>query len=392
MFSSGAFTVSAWVKSANTVPGGGYSNVQNIVGFPSNNVGHLAIIHTTGKLAYWDYGASAWKYGNTPLTSNQWYHVVLVFDGDDGAFLYLNGLADSAEQSWGGTAAQKRCTVRYIGAQDPSRYFNGQIANTQIYNRALTQAEIKQNFEAQAQRFKVPRWGNRAIIQDSLDAWFDAGIPESYPGSGSTWYDISGNDKDYTITLDTGGGFSATYGGLIDFGSGTTGSGAFYASASDSIFNVATSTATMSFWVRKKATSSNGSDIFTMDRDDANGVRIYMTPASSGSIYFSTNGQSDQLVAGTTFYQDIWYNIVCTLDSTEKKIYINGALDGSQTVAATTISRSGSCEDSIGDLGCSASNGYQFKGDFASAVFYRRALTADEVNQNFTVQRQRFRI
>ena len=45
-------------------------------------------------------------------------------------------------------------------------------------------------------------------------------IPESYPGSGSTWYDISGNDKDYTITFDTGGGFSATYGGLIDFGSG----------------------------------------------------------------------------------------------------------------------------------------------------------------------------
>ena len=233
---------------------------------------------------------------------------------------------------------------------------------------------------------------NPEIVANDLEILLDAGTATSYPGSGTAWSDISGNEKDYNITFDTGGGFSSDYGGYIYFGSGTTGSGAFYADANYSIFNDATTTATMSFWVRKKATSTNGADMFTMDRDDANGVRIYMTPASSGSIYFSTNGQSDQLVAGTTFYQDIWYNIVCTLDSTEKKIYINGALDGSQTVAATTISRSGSCEDSIGDLGCSASNGYQFKGDFASAVFYRRALTADEVNQNFTVQRQRFRI
>ncbi len=231
---------------------------------------------------------------------------------------------------------------------------------------------------------------NPEIVANDLEILLDAGTATSYPGSGTAWSDISGNEKDYNITFDTGGGFSSDYGGYIYFGSGTTGSGAFYADANYSIFNDATTTATMSFWVRKKATSTNGADMFTMDRDDANGVRIYMTPASSGSIYFSTNGQSDQLVAGTTFYQDIWYNIVCTLDSTEKKIYINGVLDGSQTVAATTISRSGSCEDSIGNLNCSAYNGYQFKGDFASAVFYRRALSASEIEQNFIVQKQRF--
>ena len=231
-----------------------------------------------------------------------------------------------------------------------------------------------------------------AIVANDLEILLDAGNAKSYPGSGTAWSDISGNEKDYNITFDTGGGFSSDYGGYIYFGSGTTGSGAFYADANYSIFNVATSTATMSFWVRKKATSTNGADIFTMDRDDANGVRIYMTPASSGSIYFSTNGQSDQLVAGTTFYQDIWYNVVCTLASTQKKIYLNGVLDGSQTVAATTISRSGSNEDTIANLGSSASNGYQFKGDFASVIFYRRALSAAEVKQNFNAHRSRFRL
>jgi len=233
---------------------------------------------------------------------------------------------------------------------------------------------------------------NPRIVTGDLEICLDAGAVTSYPGSGTAWSDISGNEKNYTIALDTGGGFSSDYGGHIYFGSGTTGSGAFYANASYSIFNSATTDATMSFWVRKKATSTNGSDLFTMDRDDANGVRIYLTPGSSSTAYFSTNGQSDQLTAGTTLSLNTWYHIVCTLESTAKKIYINGVLDGSNTVSATTISRSGSGEDALGNLGLSASNGYQFKGDFASVIFYRKALSAAEVMQNFKAHRSRFRV
>jgi hypothetical protein len=129
-----------------------------------------------------------------------------------------------------------------------------------------------------------------------------------------------------------------------------------------------------------------------MDRDDANGVRIFMTPGSSSTLYFNTNSQSNQLIAVTTLSLNTWYHIVCTLESTAKKIYINGVLDGSNTVSATTISRSGSGEDALGNLGLSASNGYQFKGDFASVIFYRKALSAAEVMQNFKAHRSRFRV
>ena len=209
--------------------------------------------------------------------------------------------------------------------------------------------------------------------------------------NGTTWYDLSGNQRHHTISLDTGGELKADYGGYIYWGSGTTGSGATYADSSYSIFNSATSTATMSFWVRKKATSTNGSDLFTMDRDDANGVRIYLTPGSSSTAYFSTNGQSDQLVAGTTLSLNTWYHVVCTLASTAKNIYINGSLDGSQTVDATTISRSGSSEDNLGNLS-GLGNGYQFKGDFGPVIFYTKALSAAEVKQNFNAERNRFGI
>jgi hypothetical protein len=235
---------------------------------------------------------------------------------------------------------------------------------------------------------------NPEIVANDLEILLDAGDAKSYPGSGTAWSDMSGNEKDYNITFDTGGGFSSDYGGYIYFGSGTTGSGAFYADANYSIFNDATSTATMSFWIRRKATSTNGSDLWSMDRGDDNGARISRTSAgsASGTVNFYTRSQNDNLASTTALSDNIWYNVVCTLASTQKKIYLNGVLDGSQTVVATTISRSGSNEDSLGDLGSNASDGYQFKGDFASVIFYRRALSAAEVKQNFNAHRSRFRL
>lgn len=40
---------------------------------------------------------------------------------------------------------------------------------------------------------------NKKIIQDGLVLHLDAGDLDSYPGSGSTWYDISGNGRNYTF-------------------------------------------------------------------------------------------------------------------------------------------------------------------------------------------------
>jgi hypothetical protein len=37
------------------------------------------------------------------------------------------------------------------------------------------------------------------IIQDGMIAYLDAANPDSYSGSGNTWYDLSGNDNDFTL-------------------------------------------------------------------------------------------------------------------------------------------------------------------------------------------------
>jgi hypothetical protein len=40
-----------------------------------------------------------------------------------------------------------------VGRLDSTRWFNGKINNVSVYNRALTQTEITQNFNAQKSRF-----------------------------------------------------------------------------------------------------------------------------------------------------------------------------------------------------------------------------------------------
>jgi hypothetical protein len=345
-------------------------------------VGHLAIIHTTGKLAYWDYGASAWKYGNTPLTSNQWYHVVLVFDGDDGAFLYLNGLADSAEQSWGGTAAQKQCTVRYIGAQDPSRYFNGQIANTQVYSRALTQTEIKQNFAAQASRFQVPR----GIVGSGLRMWLDAAQPGSYPGSGTTWYDLSGNDNN--VTLDSGTTFSTTKGGVIVFNGAKDGtldvsswikdvsyvtmSGWWYhnADAYGAPFSILTDTSPVSssdgFWWHD---SYAGNWLYLRTEDSSVGEKGTSVPAG---VYVSAGN---------------WYHVAVVVGKSTFDLYYNGVLYYSWATGGFDWANLNS---DAAILHLVLQHGSYANGSMGNVQLYDRALSASQVAQNFRAGSERF--
>jgi hypothetical protein len=37
------------------------------------------------------------------------------------------------------------------------------------------------------------------IIKDGLQLYLDAGNTSSYPGSGNTWYDLSGNNRHFTL-------------------------------------------------------------------------------------------------------------------------------------------------------------------------------------------------
>lgn len=85
--------------------------------------------------------------GNTGV----WMNLVGVYSVSN-AFIYLNGSLSATRGSgfsYGGTGNF------IIGRQGElsSEYFSGRISNTQIYNRALTAAEVSQNFNALRGRY-----------------------------------------------------------------------------------------------------------------------------------------------------------------------------------------------------------------------------------------------
>ena len=86
---------------------------------------------------------------------------------------------------------------------------NCRIAHFKLYQRALTNAEIQQSYLEFQNKFYP------AMVTSGLVFNVDASNSQSYPGSGTVWYDISGNN--YNINLLNGPVYSGEYGGAITF-------------------------------------------------------------------------------------------------------------------------------------------------------------------------------
>lgn len=97
-----------------------------------------------------------WKSGNSyndhrassTLNTSQWYHVAVVIDNTSGSF-YINGQFDSTFTM---TASALTPVSKFIiGASlsGSAQYFNGNIDDIRIYNRALSESEIQQLYHYQ---------------------------------------------------------------------------------------------------------------------------------------------------------------------------------------------------------------------------------------------------
>jgi hypothetical protein len=92
------------------------------------------------------------NHGTTNLNDGKWHHIGFTFDGTTKRS-YINGV-DVGTQSVTGTLITS-FTNRFIGKFGSSSvyYANGYIGGYLVYNKVLTPLEVKQNFDAQAQKF-----------------------------------------------------------------------------------------------------------------------------------------------------------------------------------------------------------------------------------------------
>lgn len=122
------------------------------------NANWLALL--SSKLAVWDHGQGTWRYGNTQFSSDTWYHIAFVQESGTSMQFYVNGVAEGGDHtSFSWSSNYSALKTRYIGRYEYNggygRYFNGELPVTKLYNRALTAAEVKRNFNNYKTRFNI---------------------------------------------------------------------------------------------------------------------------------------------------------------------------------------------------------------------------------------------
>ena len=231
------------------------------------------------------------------------------------------------------------------------------------------------------------------IVTDGLVLCLDAADKNSYPGSGTTWYDLSGNGNDGTLT--NGPTFSSDKGGTIVFDGAND-----YVSMPHSATLKPTVHITVSAWVYSSDWSSTTAQRFVSNTESA-GMQLSWNEGSyvpSGHIGFLINLTT---VAYKSAYFAVstlgagWHYIVGTYDGRYVKFYFDGNLVDTEDAGATyTIHQHSSNSTFIGAEAATGAtpSGQYFYGRIAGVKIYNRALSAKEISQNFNAQRSRFGI
>ena len=310
------------------------------------------------------------------IQENNWYNIVFVKPAGDYQVVkvYINGVNVDAPNTldYGShttsTSVATSTQPAYIGRDldgdnSTGTWRNpwvGQLGPIQVYTEALTSAQVKQNFEAQANRFQA----NRGIIQSGLVLHLDAGNTASYPGSGTTWADLSGNAN--TAILSGGAAYSSVNGGVIDF-DGVDGK----AHVSSLIPNI-TGSYTITQWVKRNGT---GYEFLWEGNVGAS------KPAIENNIFYHNNSNRGAVAVSTT----AWTHVVAMFDGSYTTTYVNGVrvIHSAYTTANPTVTN-------FTIAARNSTTAYNLDGLVGEVCVYNRALSAGEVEHNFELMRDRF--
>jgi hypothetical protein len=142
-FGTGSFSIEAWVRVKYVNQGSSFNIVITLGGNVSNaNTAGMLINASTEPLFMYNTNASI----ESSVNEGTWIHMVGVYN-ETNTTLYVNGIQEDQDTR---TAADMTNTlVKQIGRDSSSvRYYNDQIAQPRIYNRALTASEVLNNYNA----------------------------------------------------------------------------------------------------------------------------------------------------------------------------------------------------------------------------------------------------
>ena len=240
--------------------------------------------------------------------------------------------------------------------------------------------------------------GRPNIVEDGLVLYLDAANTRSYPGSGTTWNDLSGNGNHGTISngeFVTEGKYLRNLGNTSNF---------FTVGIAHSTSINSTFTTTVGAWTIEEIIWTNsvnypeadggavisgvayGSGQTGFDWNHGNGLSTVRFGASSNAV--SAYEDQVDISTGAVNALNTWRvrTMIWDRGANQIRLYMNGGYSG----AASTPNTAGTAIYDGGGLNFGSLYGWKHFGRRAGIKIYNRALTAAEILQNYNATKGRF--
>jgi hypothetical protein len=385
------YSVETWFKTDTTTGGkiigfgNGRPRTDDLSAVLSSSYDRQVYMENSGRLAFGVYtGATTTVRSALAYNDNQWHHLVAT-QGSAGMRLYVDGLAVGSNSV---TNAQNYMGVWHIGGDNlnswpnrpSSNYFRGQIDETAIYNAPLTARQVADHYGLGGGTANV-----NSAPKDAYGASVFADEPDLYWRLDET--SGSAADSSYFGQYDGTVGSAASRGvsGQVSGGSaiGTTGS-------TDSLVVSPQTGSPMAFttetWIKTSTTTGGkiiGFEAVPTGTGGNYDKQVYMT--NSGSLVFGVYSGSARTIQTPLAYNDgQWHHVVAAQDSTGMKLYVDGALQGTNAITTNQVF-TGYWRVGGGSTTSwpSAPTTTYFTGAVDEVAVYQRGLSEAEVSEHY---------
>jgi hypothetical protein len=262
-------------------------------------------------------------------------------------------------------------------------YHNGYISEMIIYptnqfsNRQLIESNINLYYSVYT-----------PMITDGLAINLDAGNLSSYSGTGTSWVDLTGNNRNGTLV--NGVGYSSSNGGYLTF----DGINDYVSVANTQACLGSKTNFTIEVWV--KMTDTNRFNTLFSYGDNWNFANDIIFFVNGNQICAQVNNGADG-GANAAFTSTVWNQLTMVFDGTltgnanRLKIYVNGVQQTLDFGSYNVPTNNGLNSTSAGIGGYSTaffSNNYL--GSIAINRLYTKSLSQSEISQNYSVTKSRF--
>ncbi|WP_053203293.1 LamG-like jellyroll fold domain-containing protein [Jiangella muralis] len=400
---TGPYTLEAWVKATAGGQQGLVEKYESDQCLPSRD-GYGVRLVAGNKLQPFSIAGDQYRAGAASERSVRqvvWQHVASVYDGTT-LRTYIDGRLQSetalstAPTDGGGSL---KVGARGDGAAD---LFEGWIDEVAVYDTALSADQL----DAHYVKGILGTAGERDVqpaAADPAESLQPAGpAAQAAPGeyaaqvmadqpvgywrlgesSGTVAQDASGTSNNGTYTGAVMPGHPGGLAGDPDTAAQFMGG---YVSVPDSESLSPTGQFTLEAWVNLDDVCGQYGLVEKYDAPAFNGYLLRVTPGGRLSAFtLGGDGQLASVTGQSVVMPDEWHHVVAVYDGTSLSVYLDGELDGS--VATTFDPVDGMTDLKLGARGDDA--GARLRGVLDEVAVYDHALTAERVQQHYTLGRQ----